>query len=361
MNQRVSGINDEIIIQWHIVRDQGGDMGIPIQGENNSICQTVLDRIPQGQGKWVVLTGATDGIGKALCFALANKGFNILLCARSKTKAQSVVEVLSSHNKESSYVVQTLDLSDLRSCATAVEAIKDMNIKIDFIFANAGMIGASDAQNLIGLNETFFVNHIGHFSFITGLLPLLGTRKENRVIVQSSVAHWYHSSPYNFAKYFSATNRKQFVFANMNNAYADSKFANILFAKKLNRQLSQIGSEAMSLPVHPGYAVTNINKEIVNQTWLNSISSLFSGNNRSLLLKLGCKLKLSQPSMLNAALSALDAAFRQEPFVYTGPSGFFELQGVPGLAKLHKDANNQSLQDELWDMTASFLEKNVDV
>ena len=148
-------------------------MAIPIQGANNSICQSVLGTVPQGQGKWVVLTGATDGIVKALCHVLANKGFNILLCARSKTKAQSMVEGLSSHNKESSYMIQALDLSDLRSCATAVEAIKKMNVKIDFIFANAGIIGASDAINSLGLNETFFVNHIGHFSFITGLLPLL--------------------------------------------------------------------------------------------------------------------------------------------------------------------------------------------
>ena len=336
-------------------------MAIAIQGEKNPICQTVLSKIPQGQGKWAILTGATDGIGKALCFALANKGFNILLCARSKTKAECMIETLASHNKESSYVFQTLDLSDLRSCVTAVEAIKDMNIKIDFVFANAGMIGANDNQNSLGLNETFFVNHIGHFSFITGLLPLLGTRKENRVIVQSSLAHWYHTAPPNFAKYFITTDWKQGAAANHYNAYSDSKFANILFAKKLNRQLSYIGSEAMSLPVHPGYAVTNINKEIVNQTWVNSISSLCLGNNRSLLLKLGCALRLSQPSLLSAALPALDAAFRQDPFLYTGPSGFYELQGIPGLAKLHKDANNQSLQDELWDMTVSFLEKSVGV
>ena len=334
-------------------------MAIAIQGEKNPICQTVLSKIPQGQGKWAILTGATDGIGKALCFALANKGFNILLCARSKTKAECMIETLASHNKESSYVIQALDLSDLRSCTKAVEAIKEMNVKFDFIFANAGMIGSGDAKNSIGLNETFFVNHIGHFSFITGLVPLLRKGKENRVIVQSSIAHWYHSSPPNFAKYFSATDRKQADTANMGNAYSDSKFANILFAKKLNRQLSHIGSEAMCLPVHPGYAVTNINKEIVNQTWLNSIARLLSGNNRSLLLKLGCALKLSQLSLLSAALPALDAAFRQDPFLYTGPSGFYELQGIPGLAKLHKDANNQSLQDELWDMTASFLEKGV--
>ena len=177
--------------------------------------------------------------------------------------------------------------------------------------------------------------------------------------MQSSIAHWYHTSPANFAKYFSAVDKEPVKATTMQNAYSDSKFANILFAKKLNRQLSQIGSQAMSLPVHPGYAVTNINREIVNQTWLNSFTSLFSGNNRSLLLKLGRTLKLSQPSLLSAALSALDAAFRQDPFLYTGPSGFYELQGAPGLAKLHIDANNQSLQDELWNMTATFLEKNV--
>lgn len=43
-----------------------------------------------GEGSWAVVTGASDGIGKAYCYALAKRGFNIVMISRTKSKLDKV-------------------------------------------------------------------------------------------------------------------------------------------------------------------------------------------------------------------------------------------------------------------------------
>ncbi len=47
-------------------------------------------------GKWAVVTGATDGIGKAYAMALAKKGMSVLLISRTEAKLQAVKEEIES-------------------------------------------------------------------------------------------------------------------------------------------------------------------------------------------------------------------------------------------------------------------------
>ena len=330
----------------------GHDLKVKIKGANK-----ISDLIPNGQKKTVLMTGATDGIGKAMCIALANKGYSIILCARSEKKASEMIKALKKINNAPEYHFVKTDLADTSSCKNSVQNILYKNDKIDYIFANAGMICQGSKKNKNGLNETFHVNHTGHFLLIDGVLQLLGKKHENRVIVQSSLAHWYHSKPICFEKYFRDESQES---SSYYNAYADSKFANILFARKLDRVLKGVG-KARALAVHPGYAVTNINKNIVDKTWKQALSDMMNGNNRSLLLKLGYQLGLSQPTMLDAALCSLDAAFRENPFEFTGPSGPFELKGEAYAAKLDKEALNEALQDKLWNMTEKYLRGQAQV
>lgn len=49
-----------------------------------------------GAGTWAVVTGGSDGIGKAFCFALAKEGFNIAIVSRTESKMNDVCSELQS-------------------------------------------------------------------------------------------------------------------------------------------------------------------------------------------------------------------------------------------------------------------------
>lgn len=83
-------------------------------------------------GKWAVITGATDGIGKAYAKALAKKGINIVLISRTESKLQVVKKEIEEKNSgvEVKYVVCDYSKFDIKAQSTVSSAIKDLDIGI---------------------------------------------------------------------------------------------------------------------------------------------------------------------------------------------------------------------------------------
>ena len=84
--------------------------------------------------------------------------------------------------------------------------------------------------------------------------------RDARVVVQSSLAHHRASCPSNYHGYFSGRH-------SLSTVYADSKLANILMAKGLEHHASKLSISMRALVVHPGYLVTNINHDMVDQSY----------------------------------------------------------------------------------------------
>lgn len=82
-------------------------------------------------GEWAVITGATDGIGKAYAKALAKKGINIVLISRTESKLEAVRnEIIEKSNVEVKYIVCDYSKFDDKAQATVAAAIKDLDVGV---------------------------------------------------------------------------------------------------------------------------------------------------------------------------------------------------------------------------------------
>ena len=79
------------------------------------------------------------------------------------------------------------ELSEPASVRAAVESVKALNITLDGLMANAGIMALPKLETKHGYEMQFFTNHVGHFILVTGLLEALA--EVGRVVMLSSVAH----------------------------------------------------------------------------------------------------------------------------------------------------------------------------
>lgn len=156
-----------------------------------------------------------------------------------------------------------LDLLDLKATSASAHKFLTEHDRLDIIVANAGT--AFDPINELsvdGYDRTFHTNHLGHFAFVTILLPLLEkTAQLNggdaRVVVTSSMAYQFVGSEgIDFDTITTMREGDGQSVLDMKAAgkrYGRSKMANILFAQELDRRLKGRGVEGVRVNAcHPG-------------------------------------------------------------------------------------------------------------
>lgn len=95
-----------------------------------------------------------------------------------------------------------LDLSDLNSVRSFVEAFKAKHDRLDVLVNNAGVYEVSYKQTKDGYESNFGINHLGHFLLTNLLLPTLLASPQARVVNVSSRAH-LRSPPLDLSDYHS--------------------------------------------------------------------------------------------------------------------------------------------------------------
>ena len=143
-------------------------------------------------GEWAVVTGATDGIGKAIAFELVRKGMHVLLISRSAAKLQAVKSELVSEHKEA--MVETLEVdfsalsADRRVAVEKAVGGKDVgvlvnNVGISYAFAQwFDELTDAEVQSLISLN-------VESTTWMTrAVLPGMLQRQRGVVVNMSSAA-----------------------------------------------------------------------------------------------------------------------------------------------------------------------------
>lgn len=85
------------------------------------------------QGKWAVVTGATDGLGKAFAHALANKGLDVVLVSRSLAKLEdTAAEIKSAYGVETKVV--EADLTEGQNVYNKIgKAIEELEVSFFFL------------------------------------------------------------------------------------------------------------------------------------------------------------------------------------------------------------------------------------
>lgn len=201
-------------------------------------------------GRTVIITGGSAGIGKATAYELARRGARVILGCRNLTKAQKVTDDIKASTGNSEVMVEELDVSNLDSVRKFAKNIKEKEKAIHILVNNAG-VGIPDKRTTAqGLELTMATNHYGHFLLTNLLLDVIKATPSSRIVTVSSLAHI--SCKHLDFDDLNFTNIPYSVYG----AYAQSKFCNILFTKELTRKLEGTGVTANCL--HPGAVATEL-------------------------------------------------------------------------------------------------------
>lgn len=192
------------------------------------------------ENRVIVVTGCSSGLGFETCRALATHGAHVIGLARTAESARAAASRLPGR-----ITPIACDLGDLESVRAAVHALTALGLPLDAIVANAGVL-AGPTRELVGaVEKQLFVNHLGHFALVNGLVPRLRDGSGRVVVVSSSAS--YQQAPKAgilFDELDGARSYSAFRF------YGHAKLANALYAMELGRRLAPRGIAVNAL--HPG-------------------------------------------------------------------------------------------------------------
>ena len=204
--------------------------------------------------KTILITGATDGIGKHLAKKLASEGHHVILHGRNLQKlelATQEVRSVSLRGRVSSYLA---DFSKLDDVYRFVEEIKRDFQSIDVLFNNAGLYAGKERKaSAENVELTFMLSVLVPYMLTTELSPLLEKAPDGRVINTSSYMH-----------HFAKVKDLDFGFENNYNpglAYNNSKLYTIWMTRYLTRDFFLSGSSITVNSYHPGLLSTNLGND----------------------------------------------------------------------------------------------------
>jgi len=195
------------------------------------------------QGKTIVITGATSGIGEVAALRLAEQGARIVHIARDEKRAAATQAALQKANPAATHVVHIADLSLLSEMKRVARAVAAAEPKIDVLIDNAGAMFNRRQVTADGLEKTFALNHMAYFIITNLLLPNIVDG--GRIVVTASNAH--RGAVLDFSDLQSEQGYSGF------SVYSRSKLMNILFTRALACRLDR-GITANAL--HPGFVAT---------------------------------------------------------------------------------------------------------
>jgi NAD(P)-dependent dehydrogenase (short-subunit alcohol dehydrogenase family) len=186
--------------------------------------------------KVVVVTGGNTGIGKEAARALAKMGAQVAIGARDHAKGQAAADEIGARFFH-------LDLADFASIRAFAQEILAAYDRLDVLLLNAGLVLGDRRETKQGFEQTFGVNHLGHFLLTDLLLERVKASAPSRIVVVASDAHRRaHGMTWDDLQHTRSYSGVD--------VYSESKLANILFARELARRLEGTGVTVNSL--HPG-------------------------------------------------------------------------------------------------------------
>jgi NAD(P)-dependent dehydrogenase (short-subunit alcohol dehydrogenase family) len=202
------------------------------------------------QGKTVVITGATSGIGEIAALELAGMGARIVAVARSKARGEATLARLNEKAPGLAHKVHYGDLSLLADMKRVAAEIAASEPRIDVLINNAGAMFAKRQLTPDGFELTFALDHLSYFVMTAGLRERLLASGPARIVNTSSDAHK--------AARFDIDDLQTAKYTGIQ-AYARAKLENILFTRELARRLKGTGVTANAL--HPGVVATRFGDE----------------------------------------------------------------------------------------------------
>ena len=275
------------------------------------------------QGKTVLITGATSGIGLEAAVQLAKLGARTVLVGRDPARtAAAVAEV---KQRAGSGAVESLlcDFVSQEQVRKLAADYRTQHDRLDVLVNNAGTGFKERTLTADGIESTFAVNHLGAFLLTNLLLDLIVKSAPARIVNVSSRGHYRGTMDFddlNFDKGYSITR-----------GYGRAKLANVLFTRSLAKRLEGKGVAVNAL--HPGAVATKI--WTVAPRWVQPI------------------LSIAKRWMLTPAQGASRVVFLAAGPEVEGQSGlYFDVNQVKQPSALALD---EKLGERLWQESARLV------
>ncbi len=196
------------------------------------------------KGRTVMITGATDGLGKLVAHNAAKNGASLILHGRNKEKGSRVTEEIKSDSNNEDVVYYNADLSSLQEVKNLSSEVLKNHSQLHVLINNAAIGGGPKGHikrevSADGHELRFAVNYLSHFLLAKNLLPLIKRSAPARIVNVSSIGQ----SPIDFNDIMMENKYDSYT------AYACSKLAQIMHGFELAEKLKDSGVTVNSL--HP--------------------------------------------------------------------------------------------------------------
>lgn len=201
------------------------------------------------ENKTILITGATNGIGRAAAAQLAAMGHNIVIVGRNREKCMATVETIC---QQTGGMVRWLmaDLSSQAQVRKLAEEFRQRFGRLDVLINNAGAVYIRRAATVDGVEMGWAVNYFQAFLLTHLLLDLLKASSPARIVNLSSIFHW--------AAQLNLDHMQEKGLYIGWNVYARCKLASVCFTYELARRLE--GSGVTVNAIHPGLVKTGMGK-----------------------------------------------------------------------------------------------------
>lgn len=274
-------------------------------------------------GKICLVTGGTNGIGKATAQSLAQIGATVVIVGRDPLKTTQLVEEIRTTSGNKNVGSLLADLSSQQEVRRLANEFKSNYSRLDVLLNNAGAVFMQRQLSVDSVEMTFALNHLASFLLTNLLLDTLKTSAPARIINVSSNAHT--SGRIDFDNLQSGREYSPRV-------YENSKLANILFTVELARRLEGTGVTVNAL--HPGFVATGFAKN--NGKVMAALISIFAP------LVARSPAKGAETSIYLASSSNVEGI--------TGKY-FYDSQVIPPAPQ----ATDMVLARKLWDVSAEMV------
>ena len=198
----------------------------------------------------IVVTGASDGIGRAAAQAFAVAGARVVMIGRNEAKTAAAARKIMSETGSRSVEWLIADLTRQDAVRELAQRISEQCPRIDVLVNNAGAVFAKREETSDGIERTFALNHLAYVALALLLLPSLHAASQpgrpSRILNVSSRAH--RDADFSLSDVQLTQRYKSW------RAYANSKLANVLFTRALAKRVSPALIVVHAL--HPGVVST---------------------------------------------------------------------------------------------------------
>lgn len=217
---------------------------------------TTADEVVAGldlSGKTVLVTGCNSGLGYESMRVMAARGAHVIGTARTQEKADKACASVT--GKTTPLVCELTDFDNIVACSRQVQAL---NVPLDVLMCNAGIMALPRLEQVYGLEKQFVVNHLGHYLLTRRLLPQVESAPAGRIVTLSSIG--YRNAPKEGIQFDNLSGEKGY---NPFRNYGQTKLATALFSRELARRYADTSLTSNS--VHPGMVATNLGRYITGK------------------------------------------------------------------------------------------------